>query len=115
MEEDGVVRTWAIGHVQSGKTTNYSALCSMAISAGYKVIIILAGTTNDLRKQTQERIEENLIGAVDSRTMGVGKIDGIDGSFTKPIALTNQSQDVNPMVQCRWSITRSRSNFCFGG
>ena len=87
-----------IGHVQSGKTTNYSALCSMAISAGYKVIIILAGTTNDLRKQTQERIEENLIGAVDGRTVGVGKIDGIDGSFTRPIALTNQSQDANQTI-----------------
>ena len=59
------------------------------------MIIILAGTTNDLRKQTQERIEENIIGSTDG--VGVGKIGGVSGKF-KNYALTNQTQDVNKII-----------------
>ena len=29
--------------------------------AGYKIIILLSGITNSLRKQTQERIDENFM------------------------------------------------------
>ena len=55
-------RGMVIGHVQSGKTTNYSALICKAADAGYKVIILLAGITNSLRAQTQERIDDTFIG-----------------------------------------------------
>lgn len=55
-------RGMAMGHVQSGKTTNYSALICKAADAGYKVIILLAGITNSLRSQTQERIDDTFIG-----------------------------------------------------
>ena len=55
-------RGMVIGHVQSGKTSNYSAVICKAADAGYKVIILLAGITNSLRKQTQERINEAFIG-----------------------------------------------------
>ncbi len=51
-----------IGHVQSGKTTNYSALICKAADAGYRTIILLAGITNTLRSQTQERLDETFIG-----------------------------------------------------
>jgi hypothetical protein len=51
-----------MGHVQSGKTTNYSALICKAADAGYKIIILLAGITNSLRSQTQERLDETFIG-----------------------------------------------------
>jgi hypothetical protein len=51
-----------MGHVQSGKTTNYSALICKAADAGYKFIILLAGITNSLRSQTQERLDETFIG-----------------------------------------------------
>jgi len=40
-----------VGHVQSGKTANYTALINKAADSGYKVIIILAGTLNALRNQ----------------------------------------------------------------
>ena len=39
-------RGMVMGHVQSGKTTNYAALICKAADAGYKVIILLAGITN---------------------------------------------------------------------
>ena len=55
-------RGMVLGHVQSGKTTNYSALISKAADAGYEIIILLAGLTNSLRTQTQERIDETFIG-----------------------------------------------------
>ena len=55
-------RGMVIGHVQSGKTSNYSALICKAADAGYRVIILLAGITNSLRKQTQERINYAFIG-----------------------------------------------------
>jgi hypothetical protein len=55
-------RGMVMGHVQSGKTTNYSSLICKAADAGYKVIILLAGITNSLRTQTQERLDETFIG-----------------------------------------------------
>ena len=51
-----------IGDVQSGKTATYSGLISKAADAGYKVVILLAGITENLRQQTQERIDEGIIG-----------------------------------------------------
>ena len=55
------------GYVQSGKTTSYSDVIARGIDAGYKVFIVLAGTTNSLRRQTQERMEENVIGQISRR------------------------------------------------
>lgn len=46
------------GHVQSGKTANYLALAHRAIDAGYKIIIILTGVNEDLRVQTQRRLDK---------------------------------------------------------
>ena len=60
----GAVRGMVMGNVQSGKTTNYSALICKAADAGYRVIILLAGITNSLRTQTQERIDETFIGRI---------------------------------------------------
>lgn len=61
-EESWPRRGMVMGHVQSGKTTNYSALICKAADAGYKIIILLAGITNILRQQTQERLDEAFIG-----------------------------------------------------
>jgi hypothetical protein len=51
-----------MGNVQSGKTQNYLGLVNKAIDSGYKVIILLGGHLNDLRKQTQERVDEGIVG-----------------------------------------------------
>ncbi|PRH49686.1 Z1 domain-containing protein [Burkholderia multivorans] len=55
-------RGLVVGHVQSGKTSNYSGLICKAADAGYKIIIVLAGTHNNLRSQTQMRLEEGFLG-----------------------------------------------------
>ena len=40
-----------MGSIQSGKTSNYTALICKALDAGYKLIIVLAGVHNSLRSQ----------------------------------------------------------------
>ena len=55
-------RGMVVGHVQSGKTSNYIGLINKATDAGYKVIIVIAGTISSLRRQTQERIDSGYIG-----------------------------------------------------
>lgn len=50
------------GYVQSGKTANYIGLINKAVDAGYKIIIVLAGMHNNLRSQTQMRIDEEVLG-----------------------------------------------------
>ena len=51
-----------IGDVQSGKTSTYTGLICKAADAGYKIVILLTGVTETLRSQTQERIEQGIIG-----------------------------------------------------
>ena len=73
-----------LGDIQSGKTSNYIALCNKAADAGYKVIILLTGTLESLRKQTQERIDAGFVGLnsrnvlqknPEKKYIGVGGID----------------------------------------
>lgn len=64
-------RGMVVGHVQSGKTANYTGLICKAADAGYRVIIVLAGLLNSLRNQTQIRIDEGFIG-VDTSTNSDG-------------------------------------------
>jgi hypothetical protein len=56
------VRGLVMGHVQSGKTANYTGLICKAVDAGFNVIIVLAGMHNNLRSQTQIRLEEGFLG-----------------------------------------------------
>lgn len=51
-----------VGQVQSGKTSNYTGLICKAADAGYKLIIVLAGIHNNLRSQTQLRLDEGFLG-----------------------------------------------------
>jgi hypothetical protein len=55
-------RGLVMGNVQSGKTANYTGLICKAADAGYKVIIVLAGLHNNLRSQTQVRLDEGFLG-----------------------------------------------------
>lgn len=55
-------RGLVVGYVQSGKTTTINLTTAKAIDAGYRLIIILSGTTNLLRNQTQRRVDKEVIG-----------------------------------------------------
>jgi len=55
-------RGLVVGYVQSGKTANFTAVAAKAIDAGYRLIIVLAGTLDNLRNQTQRRLDKELFG-----------------------------------------------------
>lgn len=55
-------RGLVVGEVQSGKTANYLGLINKAADAGYKLIVVLAGMHNNLRSQTQLRLDEGFLG-----------------------------------------------------
>ncbi len=94
-------RGLVMGDVQSGKTSNYLALANLACDYGYKIILILAGMTDSLRIQTQDRVDEGLIGAVSStighndmiKYVGVGTY-GIGGHYAVPF--TTEIVDFTP-------------------
>lgn len=83
-----------VGHVQSGKTGNYSALICKAADAGYKFIVVIAGGINNLRDQTQERLNEAFIGIDSGELVGVGKFSGTERSKI-PRSLTTKTGDFN--------------------
>ena len=72
-----------VGHVQSGKTGNFVGLANKAMDCGYKIILVLTGMYNDLRSQTQGRMDKGAIGRITDpddqhykKTIGVGKYKG---------------------------------------
>ncbi|MEU1512260.1 Z1 domain-containing protein [Streptomyces sp. NPDC005811] len=54
-------RGLVIGHVQSGKTSNFTAVVSKAADRGYRMFIVLSGVHNSLRRQTQTRLIRDLV------------------------------------------------------
>jgi len=54
-------RGLVLGYIQSGKTTNFTAVISKAADVGYKLFIVLSGITNSLRQQTQARLNNDII------------------------------------------------------
>lgn len=119
-------RGMVVGHVQSGKTGNYTGLICKAADAGYKLIIILAGIHNSLRSQTQERIDEGFLGfstqterthAMATRKIGVGKRDSKpiansitfsneDGDFKSSTARGIQIRSSDPLI----AVVKKNSN-----
>lgn len=102
-ESDWDRRGLVMGHVQSGKTTNYSALITKAADAGYRIIIVLAGLTNSLRKQTQERLDMTFAGKsslgdeVNNEYYPVARVlsGEEDYKFRSPFQGTTQLRDFN--------------------
>jgi hypothetical protein len=80
-----------MGYVQSGKTANYISLINRAADVGYKFIILIAGVHNNLRSQTQQRINEGFVGfdSLKKQTVGVGKID----PRRRPYTITTVNED----------------------
>lgn len=63
-----------VGNVQSGKTANYLSLINLAADYGYKLIILITGIHNNLRSQTQKRVNKGFIGydSDEQKYVGVG-------------------------------------------
>jgi vacuolar-type H+-ATPase subunit F/Vma7 len=56
-----------VGSVQSGKTANFNGVINTAVDTGYKIVIVLSGLMEDLRVQTQKRIEKDVIGPLGAK------------------------------------------------
>ncbi len=65
------VRGLVLGYVQSGKTANFTAVIAKAADIGYRLMIVLSGTDNGLRRQTQIRLKRELVGYADPRPRAV--------------------------------------------
>ncbi len=95
-------RGLVIGDVQSGKTSTYLGLFNKAADAGYRLVIVLAGNTESLRQQTQERVDEGFIGRDSSLNSGNPKVSkkqrligvgALDQSLSHATGMTTVLQD----------------------
>ena len=94
-------RGLVVGHVQSGKTSNYIGLICKAADAGYKLIVVLSGLHKNLRSQTQMRLDEGFLGyetlppqevqTRDLRTIGAGLVD--PDPAIRPDYVTNRADN----------------------
>ncbi len=117
-------RGMVVGHVQSGKTSNYVGLINKATDAGYKIIIVIAGTISSLRRQTQERIDSGYIGRNSSafinnkgenKIIGVGKysVNTDIYSLTSSYYKNNDEGDFSQAVANRLNIPIGKNPVVF--
>ncbi|HPI06689.1 MAG TPA: Z1 domain-containing protein [Saprospiraceae bacterium] len=104
-EKPFYVKGLVVGSVQSGKTGNFNAVINRAIDSGYALIIILSGIMEDLRSQTQLRIEEDVIG---EGTQDVTK----DTKGDKGVGMVRRfGEQGDQSVRQVFSITSYKSDF----
>ena len=106
-------RGMVVGEVQSGKTSNYIELICKAADAGYKFIVVLTGTTNSLRSQTQLRFDEGFLGwdtrlnlALDAKNKRVGVGTLIGEPLLRAIPSTNAEErgDFNLKIANQFNV-----------
>ncbi len=88
-----IAKGLVLGYVQSGKTANMAALICRAADQGYRSVVVLAGLYNDLRSQTQNRLDQDIVGRSDREEgpfvahseklprWGRLTVSGLDGDF----------------------------------
>lgn len=105
VKQDSWTGAWSrkgllLGDIQSGKTSNYLALCNKAADAGYKVIILLTGTIETLRRQTQQRVDEGFVGRSSKDILSQKKSEkyigvGLYNRSKIPVPFTSDTGDFN--------------------
>jgi Z1 domain len=103
----GLRKGLVLGYIQSGKTQNFTALISKAADCGYKLIIVLSGIDNELRKQTQIRIKRDILGSdTEFSKFGV--------PFPKPVwrYFTDENNDFREPPETAHEILESSSPCC---
>lgn len=114
------VKGLVVGSVQSGKTSNFNAVVNSSIDVGYKLIIVLSGIMEDLRRQTQIRTEKEVEGKMvaQDKFIGVGEIASFGqlGQFTdvnQVILPTSTQNDFNrTMQQAHFSLNNTNILIC---
>lgn len=114
------VKGLVVGSVQSGKTSNFNAVVNSSIDVGYKLIIVLSGIMEDLRRQTQIRTEKEVEGKMvaQGKFIGVGEIASFGqlGKYTdvnQIILPTSTLNDFNrTMQQAHFSLNNTNILIC---
>lgn len=59
-EPSGTATGLVVGYVQSGKTLSFTTITALARDNGYGIVILLAGTIDTLKSQSEERLIKDL-------------------------------------------------------
>ena len=100
-------RGMVVGQVQSGKTAHYIGLMCKAVDAGYRLIVVLAGMNNNLRSQTQLRLDHGFLGWDTARRrdfdrantrIGVGALHGFPFYYAQTLTTSLETGDFRQQV-----------------
>jgi vacuolar-type H+-ATPase subunit F/Vma7 len=119
-DESFFIKGLVVGSVQSGKTSNFNAVINSSIDVGYKLIIVLSGLMEDLRSQTQKRIEKEVEGRMvrTNEFIGVGEISSFGQLGKHPdvnqiIVPTSETNDFNrTMQEAQFSLNNTNILIC---
>lgn len=92
-------RGLVIGDVQSGKTSTYLAIINKAADVQYKIFIVLTGTIEKLRQQTQQRIDSGFLG-FDSSTLNGSRDIGVSKYAFKYIDEQEEYEKYESPLSC---------------
>ncbi len=102
-------RGLVVGYVQSGKTSNFTALIAKAADAGYKFFIVLAGVHNGLRLQTQLRLERQLVEPViDQWHPLTGRVGDFEPPAGNPAAFFGDKSQQHVLCVIKKNVPRLR-------
>ncbi len=115
-EKGFATRGLVVGHVQSGKTTNFTAVMAKAADRGYKLFIVLAGVHNGLRRQTQARLVQQLVQPNETRW---SQLTDLNSDFTptaNPASYFGKSNETHVLcvVKKNSTILRKLSKWLSG-
>jgi len=107
-------RGLVLGYVQSGKTANFTGLINKSFDSGYKLIIVLSGIHNDLRAQTQLRLEEEVVGISSQqgrkkKRLGVSKIVENNSQHLVQTLTTVDNDVSNQSALASYNLKNSRT------
>ena len=94
------VRGMVLGSVQSGKTTNFNAVINSAIDLGYQLIIVFSGISENLRRQTFTRIEDDVVGGwqLGGNFRGVSNVYNFGPNEKQVNIITGPKDDFNSTI-----------------
>jgi len=108
-----------LGSVQSGKTANFNGVINRAIDTGYDLIIVCSGIMEDLRFQTQKRINNDVIGVGEinrqiNQAVGVGEVESFRVAGANQIySITTTMTDFRKsLIDANFDFTNTRILVC---
>ncbi|NKY52037.1 Z1 domain-containing protein [Nocardia vermiculata] len=104
-ERTFATRGLVVGYVQSGKTTNFTAVMAKAADRGYKLFIVLAGIHNGLRRQTQARLIQQLVEPNPSQWSQITDLDADFRPRDNPASLFGKSNKTHVLCVVKKNAT----------